>query len=161
MRGRGVDTKMGDEGSEVGGMDSLFEKRQRRSGEFLKMGGDLKFENQIPGVCRMRNRRVRGNMPMRDRTFGDGWSSEDQSRIFSPHRSQRPKRSRGRRVLWARQKRRLTTRCLDGQRTRTQAASALAFAEHRLSAVPEGEVIAFTDGASRGNPGPWGESAQA
>ena len=43
-----------------------------------------------------------------------------------------------------------------GQRTRTQAASALAFAEHRLSAVPEGEVIAFTDGASRGNPGPSG-----
>ena len=66
MRGRAVDTKMGDEGSEVGGMDSLFRETVETVRRILEDGGDLNFENQIPGVCRMRNRRIRGNMPMRE-----------------------------------------------------------------------------------------------
>ena len=70
MRGRGVDTKMGDEGSEVG-MDSLLRETAETVRRIFEDGGGLNFENQIPGVCRMRNRRIRGNMPMRDRTFGD------------------------------------------------------------------------------------------
>ena len=46
-----------------------------------------------------------------------------------------------------------------GQRTDAQAAAARDFVNHKLSLIPPGDAIAFTDGASRGNPGPAGAGA--
>ena len=46
-----------------------------------------------------------------------------------------------------------------GTRTASQSAAAAADARERLAALPEGTVIAFTDGGCRGNPGPAGSGA--
>jgi ribonuclease HI len=43
-----------------------------------------------------------------------------------------------------------------GQRSDAQTAQARAYANAAVERVPNGEAIAFTDGASRGNPGPSG-----
>jgi ribonuclease HI len=43
-----------------------------------------------------------------------------------------------------------------GQRSDAQTAQALAYANTAVKRVPNGDAIAFTDGASRGNPGPSG-----
>jgi ribonuclease HI len=46
-----------------------------------------------------------------------------------------------------------------GTRTAAQSAAAAADARQRLAALPEGTVVAFTDGGCRGNPGPAGSGA--
>jgi ribonuclease HI len=43
-----------------------------------------------------------------------------------------------------------------GTRSEKQAAAALAYVQRKLSKIPDGVIVAFTDGASRGNPGPSG-----
>ncbi|MEQ1506303.1 MAG: ribonuclease H, partial [Myxococcota bacterium] len=43
-----------------------------------------------------------------------------------------------------------------GTRTASQAAAAAADAGRRIAALPEGTIVAYTDGACRGNPGPAG-----
>ncbi len=46
-----------------------------------------------------------------------------------------------------------------GTRTAAQSAAAAADARQRLSSLPEGTVVAFTDGGCKGNPGPAGSGA--
>lgn len=46
-----------------------------------------------------------------------------------------------------------------GTRTKSQAAAAKAEAARLLADLPEGTVVAYTDGACRGNPGPAGSGA--
>jgi len=43
-----------------------------------------------------------------------------------------------------------------GTRTRDQAAAAAADARRRIGSLPPGTIVAYTDGACRGNPGPAG-----
>ena len=46
-----------------------------------------------------------------------------------------------------------------GTRTKAQADAALLDAKARIAALPEGTIVAFTDGACQGNPGPAGAGA--
>jgi len=46
-----------------------------------------------------------------------------------------------------------------GTRTRDQAAAAAADARRRIGSLPPGTVVAYTDGACQGNPGPAGSGA--
>ena len=46
-----------------------------------------------------------------------------------------------------------------GTRTAAQASAAAADAKQRIGALPEGTIVAFTDGSCKGNPGPAGSGA--